>query len=917
MKNILLYFALLFFPASLSAQENIEKIYAEAEQLNKSRKPDEALPLFKKALTEFKKKDNPDRVAQCAVGMASCYYKQGAYQNAINILNGTNKYLAEKKVSPLEHGKMLIYLGLVNNRRGNHNASLEAYEAAITIYEKNKIKHSNVAFAYKNAAQLYNRRLDYNTSIAYFMKAFDADETDQYFASNINQLASVYLEKGDLENAVYYYEIGEKKTEDKRNLALLKMTGSDIYYKKNDTQKAEKLLLDVLALVEKNPDMDVQPRIIYKNLGDIKRKQRNDHAAENYYIKSLELAKKEFRSKNREMAKIHSDLGMFYHNRKKYDLALDHFQKALIQLFPRFQSNDIKDNPPAKDIYTESWIMTTSAYKGMSLKEKFEQEKDVGYLLNAATCFDLSLHGIKKLTHSYRTDNSKINLSSYSHNYFEQAIEVNYLLFKNTGKKKYLEKIFSIMERSKASVLTAAIQKSEALILADIPDSLLQKEKKLRLDLAEINTQIKKEELYETEADQEHISNLQSKSVSQQRRYETLLASLRKNYPAFNSFTATPKTPTIIEMQNYLAKKEEVLLEYFVGKENIYLLKIDRTNARVYQWPHTDFWDDQVRDFQDYFRNSSAIINDPDGYFSAAESVYKQVFPFDSLPEKIIIIPDESLNFIPFDALVAETPEHNNFDESAFLIKHHLIRYAYSGGLLLRPVSEKRNKRKMLRVEPRFANRERGQAPLFIRQESTLEIKNLHTLAGAEARLATFKELAPQCRLIEFFTHAGADETDFAPRIEFIDTSLYLPELYALDIPAELVVLSACETGLGKFEKGEGVMSLARGFAYAGAGNLVASLWKVNESSTTDLTDNLYQHLMDGKSNAMALRAAKLQYLAGVNSDVKLSPYYWAGFISIGPDTVMDFSPQQWYWWGLPIFGLLLIWRWRNGKRLA
>ena len=86
--------------------------------------------------------------------------------------------------------------------------------------------------------------------------------------------------------------------------------------------------------------------------------------------------------------------------------------------------------------------------------------------------------------------------------------------------------------------------------------------------------------------------------------------------------------------------------------------------------------------------------------------------------------------------------------------------------------------------------------------------------------------------MIHLSTHAGADETDFAPRIEFIDTSLYLPELYAMKIPADLVVLSACETGLGKFEKGEGVMSLARGFAYAGAGSLVASLWKVNEGST-------------------------------------------------------------------------------------
>jgi CHAT domain-containing protein len=205
----------------------------------------------------------------------------------------------------------------------------------------------------------------------------------------------------------------------------------------------------------------------------------------------------------------------------------------------------------------------------------------------------------------------------------------------------------------------------------------------------------------------------------------------------------------------------------------------------------------------------------------------------------------------------------------------------------------------LLRISPLFANRERGLAPLLTGNEPIASIPQLQTLQGSAATLAAFREQAAHCQLLQLSTHAGADENDFAPRIEFIDQPLYLPELYAMKIPAELVVLSACETGLGRFEKGEGVMSLARGFAYAGANDLVASLWKVNESSTSELMQYFYANIKTGQTKSAALREAKLQYLREAKSDTKLTPYYWAGFVSIGHDLPMDLNHECIPWWAL------------------
>ena len=112
------------------------------------------------------------------------------------------------------------------------------------------------------------------------------------------------------------------------------------------------------------------------------------------------------------------------------------------------------------------------------------------------------------------------------------------------------------------------------------------------------------------------------------------------------------------------------------------------------------------------------------------------------------------------------------------------------------------------------------------------------------------------------------------------DGILYLAEVYNLQLNAELMTLSACETGLGKIARGEGLIGLTRGFLYAGAQNLLVSLWKVNDASTSRLMIDFYEDLLNGNSKSAALQTAKLNL---INSDAKYAdPYYWAPFVLIG-----------------------------------
>jgi CHAT domain-containing protein len=108
---------------------------------------------------------------------------------------------------------------------------------------------------------------------------------------------------------------------------------------------------------------------------------------------------------------------------------------------------------------------------------------------------------------------------------------------------------------------------------------------------------------------------------------------------------------------------------------------------------------------------------------------------------------------------------------------------------------------------------------------------------------------------------------------------LYSNEIYNLDLDADLVVLSSCESGIGKLVRGEGMMALTRGFLYAGASNIITSLWKVFDRSTSELMKNFYQNVLEDNSYTAALRSAKIGM---INNRASSFPINWSGFVLIG-----------------------------------
>jgi CHAT domain-containing protein len=149
--------------------------------------------------------------------------------------------------------------------------------------------------------------------------------------------------------------------------------------------------------------------------------------------------------------------------------------------------------------------------------------------------------------------------------------------------------------------------------------------------------------------------------------------------------------------------------------------------------------------------------------------------------------------------------------------------------------------------------------------------------------------VANQYRVIHLATHSIVDdENPSFSRLIFSagsdsteDGHLHSYELYNLHLNADLVTLSACNTGFGKIQEGEGIMSLARGFAYAGCPNIVMSLWPASDKATAHLMEMFYQGLAAGLSKDAALRKAKLQYLNEADA-LSANPYFWSSFVFMG-----------------------------------
>ncbi len=527
----------------------------------------------------------------------------------------------------------------------------------------------------------------------------------------------------------------------------------------------------------------------------------------------------------------------------------------------------------------------------------------------------------------------------------EQAILVN-LQAAEFSNKENGQQLFELIEQSKSVVLLETFRENDFFDGQFLKDSLFLKERDLRAQLTkkENNLHALRQEV---NGDSERIRELTASLLKLSKKQEETLKEIERKYPDFFEAKFQQEVVSVQTIQKEVLSDQQAFTEYFLGDSSLFAFTILKDTFFVHSikkdFPLEKLVEDMLQGIYDPFSGEKDLKLSTQKYASSAHELYqKLVAPIvTQIPKQTewIIAPDGVLGYLPFDALISKAPENLlDFSTYNYLLNDYQISYTYSATLLQEMRLHKhknQSPKNLLAFAPSFQNESVKTytnntatrsflGPLAFNQESVLAIKNIikaNAFLDKTATKSQFLKLADQYRIIHLATHGKANDNigEYSFLAFYFSSDslqnnlLYNHELYQLRLNADMVVLSACETGIGELQRGEGIISLARGFSYAGAKSIITTLWSVNDKSSQILMKYFYEYIDAGYAKDQALRQAKLDYLQKNKID-GIAPYYWAGVVPFGDMTAIELKEENGYGWWITLgifvlFGLFFLGR--------
>ena len=658
------------------------------------------------------------------------------------------------------------------------------------------------------------------------------------------------------------------------------------------------------------------------NIGSIYQAQNKPRQALPYFEKSLKIWLEHYGENYYLVGAAYTKQGAVYTDLKQWGKAMTFLEKAL-ELRQR--------------IYGEGHPLVANTYQSMG-----SIFKEQGDWTQAMHYYDKALLALDKMRENYSSEAIKQYFVERNFYLFEDAIYTLSQQYQQNPDPAYLESAFRYFEKSKSLNLLESLNEVDALKFGGLPRKMLKEEQKWSQEINDLENQISQAvQAGKSESDSLVRAN-QVELLEKKEGYKAFVQTLEQKYPGYYQLKYDFRVPSLYEVQQQLSGTKQAIIEYFVGQTHIYALLITPETERFLVIKHNADLKYQINQLVEstytYF-----VTDTPDQgnyerslntWAKTSQQLYHQLFaPLEQegiLPERLIVVSDGVLGYLPFECLIRGMPKDKEaFGSYDFLLNDYQISYAYSVKLLeqMQARSSEGRLDDVIGFAPSFDEQESisdNRSISEIRQSlqpliyNTEEVETIQQLMGGEtyinetATKENFLSTAPNFRIIHLATHGKADDKagDFAylafTKVNEEERSnlLYNRELYNLNLNAEMVVLSACETGLGELQRGEGIISLARGFSYAGAKSIITSLWSVNDGRTQQLMENFYRNLKKGQTKDAALRQAKLDFIEKNGSDAH--PFYWAGFIAVGDMEAIRLGGSR-NWKQMALIGLVML----------
>ncbi len=885
-----------------------------------------------------------DKICRCFSEIGNCYYRlwkieiaRSYYERAIDC---AERYGPQNKI-----------LGFKNNLIAT-DMELGLYRQAIESLQELNQETQNLQdlrileLNYYNLGDYYLKTGDYASGERYLLKALSIAQKEEYqdnyaILRIFNRLGTAAYLQGDHDKAEnYFLAILDHQQVEPFFLISVYQNLTQIYIQRKQWEKAEKFLKQEGHLLNTSQGWD--SGYIQFSMGIITIGKGDFDKGIKLAQKGIEWKKDFFGKKNPRVIQNYIDLGMCLEGIGKLKEALSLYQEALQILGKNYSPENILETPSSFESEDYFLIIRILQRKATTLHQMAEQ-KNLPFLKAAFHTATTAQSYVDSLRFSRQSEENRYKLSHSLKRINQLMGKIVHELEDDPEAGQFARKLYLHCQRTKSALLQQSIGANASLLLAGLPDSLKIKEQALRYAL------IKQKALLDEENDPEKSNALKAEIADLKLKADRFSQTIKETFPGYYELQYHPIYLKVEEVQNQLLS-DQALIEYFVGDSSIYIFLLSSQQFQYIQQPITETFRNNLHTLHRQFHeHSHTLLSDQQkqerykSFTRAAYQLYGTLLePFLELanPGQLIIIPDGKLGYLPFHLLLKEPAsreqmQRQDYRSLSYLFKHYPIQLEYSAALLFR------EDLKNLQSKPEtsysgFAPVYEGKALTTNRMIDSLSLRQLYPevarsglvgltfnrpeveraaahfpgskiFTAESATESNFKQYGPEANILHLAMHGLTnDENPLFSQLVFTQSTtegkedgfLHAYELYNTRLKAELAVLSACNTGSGALADGEGILSLARAFKYAGCPNIAMSLWKADDEVTSQIMEVFFAQLKEGKGKSESLRLAQINYLQNEAPANKTHPYYWAPFVMIGDDEPLRSVRKGWPWWG-------------------
>ncbi len=828
-------------------------------------------------------------------------------------------------------------LGKLHNNVANNYNYLNQYHLALDNYlislEHKKKTYGDdspkLAITINNIGTLYHEMANFDEAIEYFTFALKFKEINE----DKTTLSKIYFNLGIANTKLGNYDIAESylikasELKESSNEHSIYSALSDIYRQQENFVKAEENLNIALNIVQSNSQSDARHEAnIYNHIGKLFFDQQDTLMAISYFKKSintynsmdilvrtktfplLNLSNAYFYSNPQKAIEYANNIifvadSLFSINnavkitglnqRAKIELSINNYSLAL-----GFYEQAINENTNAEiHITGDSFIHIISrssliqSYVGLMKIHQalFNVTHDISHLIEIISYSRDAIDLLIFLRDRVKFNDSKYIISQSYQEIYNIATRATFHLFETTNNDEYFEYFFTLAEQNKNAVLKSVINEIEISDYSGLGENIQENEDKLRRDISSLETQIS--------TMNGDVSLIKKELATRMLEYDHFLLDVKQNHPDYFKIKYNYEILSYEEIQSHL-DFNELFLTFTSDGEYYYMVFINEIDKKIIKLTTVNELNNMISAFNTSIRkvNKKQFLrwgHELYGmFFDKIDSNVKNI-------EKLYISSHGMISKIPFELILTHTQneKNNKYSDLPYLIHDMEVNYIIGCDYFLdKNINNEFNSILAFSPISSFSRRDNYNLPNLPYSSNEVEsIKKISTKNNINSTIKKFHDanednfkqlLQDNYDVIHLSTHGILNEENpkFSSLIlsntnENEDGILYANELYNLNLNTNLIVLSSCESGEGKFISGEGILSLMQGVFYAGSNNLIYTLWKIDDKKSAKLMENFYSELLSNKSPiSTSLRNAKLEMIK--NSETA-APRHWGAFIHI------------------------------------